>query len=87
MVKRLQAAHKQILSVCSGTTLEPLIVESRFPNENRTCPITIKVDWDELRVGERTSPLASGIDAKFQTGMLRVFHPMVVEAEVASQFK
>ena len=46
MVKRLQAAHKQILSVCSsGTSLEPLIVESRFPNENRTCPITIKADW------------------------------------------
>lgn len=31
MVKRSQAAHKQILSVCSrGTSLEPLIVESRF---------------------------------------------------------
>ena len=29
MVKRLQAAHKQILSVCSrGTSLEPLIGES-----------------------------------------------------------
>src|SRR6516162_3521447 len=31
MVKRLQAAHKQMLSVCSGgTSLEPLVGKSRF---------------------------------------------------------
>jgi CRP-like cAMP-binding protein len=36
MVKRLQAAHKQILSVCSGgTSLEPLIGKSRFPEREQ----------------------------------------------------
>jgi CRP-like cAMP-binding protein len=36
MVKRLQTAHRQILSVCSrGTSLEPLIVESRFPEREQ----------------------------------------------------
>jgi CRP/FNR family transcriptional regulator, cyclic AMP receptor protein len=36
MVKRLQAAHKQILSVCSrGTSLEPLIGHSQFTNREQ----------------------------------------------------